>query len=193
MRLEQTDGRRLPPEDEHIHLNETNETEHQHHANHPVESSREYKKFGLVLLGILFVSILVTTLRGWDGNRFANDFMAVFFMAFAAFKFVNIEEFAITYRSYDILARRLRPWGYLFPFFEAFLGIGYFISTDAWQLNVLTLLLTGTAGYGVWKALKRKSSFQCACLGTFIKLPLTKVSFVENAAMFVMAAIMLFI
>lgn len=178
-------------EDEHIILDAGQE--HDMAADHhPVETAKEYTKLAAVIIGIILVSLGVTTLRGWDGNRFANDFMAVFFMTFAAFKFVRLEEFAIVFRTYDIIAKRLRPWPYAFPFIEAFLGIGYFISTDSWQLNVLTLLLTGVGAYGVWKELARKSQVQCACLGTFIKLPLTKVSLVENLAMFVMAAIMLF-
>lgn len=177
-------------EEEHIIMGD----EPMHHPEthiHPVETRREYTKFAAVLVGILVVSIILTTVRGWGGTRFANDFMAVFFMTFAAFKFVNIESFAVTYRTYDIIAKQIRPWPYVFPFIEAFLGLSYLISTDAWQINVLTLLVTGTAGYGVLKALQNKSKFQCACLGTVIRLPLTKVSFVENGVMFVMAAIML--
>lgn len=189
-----TDIKRLPAEDEHIELgaHEPDHTPHMEHV-HPEETSKEYVKLVLVLVGILALSIFVTTLRGWGGNRFANDFMAIFFMTFAGFKFINLEEFAHTYRTYDLIAQRIRPWGYAFPFIEAFLGIGYFVSTDAWQLNLVTLLVTGSAGYGVYKALTRKSKFHCACLGNFIKLPLSKVSFVENAAMFVMAAVMIFI
>lgn len=178
-----------PLEDEHIVLGD--DTLHLSHEHHPVESPKEYGKFAAVIIGILLLSIGVTTLRGWDGNRFLNDFMAVFFMAFAAFKFIRLEEFAIVYRTYDVIAQRLRPWPYAYPFIEAFLGLGYFISTDAWQLNIITMLLTGIGAYGVWKELSRKSKIQCACLGTFIKLPLTKVSLVENLAMFVMAAYML--
>jgi hypothetical protein len=180
-------------EDEHIVLEA--ETDHHHHMaeHHPVESPREYAKFAAVIAGIILVSIGVTTLRGWDGNRFANDLMAVFFMTFAAFKFIRLEEFAIVYRSYDIIAKQLRPWPYAVPFIEAFLGLSYFISTDAWQLNILTMLFTGVGAYGVWKELTRKSEVQCACLGTLIKLPLTKVSLVENLAMFAMATYMLFV
>lgn len=182
-------------EDEHIIMeDELAAPEHNTHAEghvHPDESPREYKKFAAVLIGILLVSIAITTLRGWGGNRFANDFMAVFFMTFAAFKFINLEVFVATYRTYDDLAKRIRPWAYAFPFIEAFLGLGYFISTNAWQLNIITLFITGTAGYSVYKALTRKSQFYCACLGNFIKLPLTKISLTENAAMFVMALIML--
>ena len=179
----------MEPE-EHIILDDEPAHQDQPHT-HPVENRREYIKFAAVLFTIFLVSVGVTTLRGWGGNRFANDFMAVFFVTFAAFKFVNIEMFAITYRTYDILAKRYRPWPYMFPFIEAFLGFGYFISTDAWQLNVITILFTGTAGYSVWKELRKKSNFSCACLGSFIRLPLSKVSFVEDSAMFVMATIML--
>lgn len=179
-------------EDDHI-IMEDEAVAPMHHADHihPEETRGEYTKFALLLIGILLLSIAITTLRGWGGNRFANDFMAVFFMTFAAFKFINLELFVATYRTYDHLAQRIRPWAYAFPFIEAFLGLGYFISSDAWQLNIITLLVTGTAGYSVYKALTRKSKFHCACLGGFIKLPLTKISFTENAAMFVMAFMML--
>lgn len=190
MKVPNADVKHLPKEDEHIHLDEMAVSEHQQHV-HPEESSKEYTKLVLVLVGILALSIMLTTLRGWGGNRFMHDFMAVFFMTFAAFKFINLEEFALTYRTYDLLSQRIRPWAYAFPFIEAFLGIGYFIASDAWQLYLLTLFVTGTAGYSVYKALTRKSKFHCACLGTIIKLPLTKVSFIENATMFVMAGIML--
>lgn len=196
MNIPQSEGRRLPKEDEHIELDSGKPTtQHEHHDSHvhPQGTTKEYVKFALILFSILLLSVGITTLRGWDGNRFANDFMAVFFMTFAGFKFVNLEEFAMNYRSYDVLSQKIRPWAYAFPFIEAFLGISYFISTDAWQINLITLLITGTAGYGVLKALLRKSDFHCACLGSVIRLPLSKISFVENGAMFVMAGIMLFV
>jgi len=183
----------MPKEDDHIHLgHDIPEMEHAGHIN-PVEKSREYVKFAVILLGIFVFSVAITTLRGWGGSRFGNDFIAVFFMTFAGFKFINLEEFALIYRTFDVIAQKIRPWGYAVPFIEVFLGISYFVSTDAWQINLLALLFTGTAGYGAYKALKRKPKSHCTSPGTFIKLPLTKVSFVENSAMFVMSAVMLFI
>lgn len=192
METHPTDSKRLPPEDEHITIgNDMPTMVDMNHHFHPVETPREYIKFGLVIAGILLLSIGITTLRGWGGNRFINDFMAVFFMTFAAFKFINLEEFVITYRTYDIMSQKFRLWAYVFPFIEAFLGLAYFVSTDAWQINLITLFITGTAGYSVYKALTRKSQFHCACLGRVIRLPLTKVSLVENGVMFVMALVML--
>ena len=178
---------------EHIYLDD----EDQHPADHgphkmveAVETKAEYKKFYRLLIGILVFSTLLSIVRGWDLMRWMADFMAVFFITFAAFKFYDIEAFAHAYRGYDILAQKFRPWGYAFPFVEAFLGFWYLLSEAPIRLNIITMLITGVAAYGVRKELKRKSKFQCACLGTFIRLPLSKVSFVEDAAMFSMAFVM---
>ena len=181
---------------EHIYLDDEEQTplkEQKHHMTEAVESREEYKKLGYVLLGILIVSSLLTFVRGIELSRFLADFMAVFFITFAAFKFYDLEGFAHAYRSYDILAAHIRPWGYIFPFIEAFLGFWYLLSEGPNNLNVITMLVTGIAAVGVYKEVKRKSRFHCACLGTFIRLPLSRVSLVENVTMFVMAFVMLFI
>lgn len=164
---------------------------HAHHHTAPVENKEEYKKLGYVLLGILLVSSMLTVIRGIELQRFLADFMAVFFITFAAFKFVDIEMFAHTYRNYDLLAKYIRPWGYAFPFIEAFMGFWYLLSEGPRQLNILALIITGTASIGVFMELRRKSKFMCACLGKYIRLPLSRVSLVENLSMFAMAALML--
>lgn len=165
------------------------------HAGHveAVETKEEYKKLYYILAGITVVSLLLSLVRGFGLVRFMCDFMAVFFVTFAAFKFYDIEGFAHGFRNYDILAKRIRPYGYFYPFIELFLGLWYLLSEAPTNLLLLTLLVTGVSSIGVWKELKRKSRFHCACLGTFIRLPLSRVSFIENATMFTMAGIMLFL
>lgn len=186
-----------PNEIEHIDLSEV-EAPPQHskkslHAAPAVETREEYKKFAYTLIGILFVACFLTTIRGWSVGRFMGDFMAVFFITFAGFKFADIEGFVHGYRNYDILAKNIRPWAYIFPFIEAFLGFWYLLSEAPTSLNLLTLIITGTASIGVFREINQKSRFMCACLGTVIRLPLSRVSLVENVSMFVMAAIMLFL
>ena len=181
---------------EHIYLDDEDDDKsppaaHHHHAEPAVENKAEYKKFRLVLLGILLVAGMLTFIRGIELQRFLADFMAVFFITFAAFKFADIEAFAHAYRGYDILAKRIRPWGYMYPFIEAFMGFWYLLSEGPMALNVLALVVTGTASIGVFQELRRKSKFMCACLGKYIRLPLSKVSLVENVSMFAMALAML--
>ncbi len=185
---------------EHIYLDDEDDqpspppTSQHHHSVAPVETKAEYRKFAYVLLGILTVSTILSLVRGWEPVRAMADFMAVFFITFAAFKFADIELFAHTYRQYDIIAQRVRPWGYMYPFIEAFIGFWFLLSEGPTNLLVITMLITGTAAIGVYKEVtkKHKSKFMCACLGKYIRLPLSKVSLVEDVAMFTMAAIMLF-
>lgn len=180
---------------EHIFLDDEEEASqskhHQHHMTTAVENREEYKKLGYVLAGILLVASLLTFVRGITLDRFLADFMAVFFITFAAFKFVDIEGFAHGYRNYDIIAKKIRPWAYIFPFLEAFMGFWYLLSEGPLTLNILVIIITGTASIGVFKEVKRKSRFQCACLGTFIRLPLSRVSLVENVSMLLMAVVMI--
>lgn len=159
----------------------------------PVENEREYKKLAGVIAGIILGASFLTWLRGWELSRFMNDLMAVFFITFAGFKFVNIEMFAMHYKLYDIVAMRYPAWGFMFPFVEVSLGFAHLLSSGSFVLSTLTLLVTGISGIGVWRELQNRSEIMCACLGEFIRLPLSKVSLIENAAMFGMAFIMLFI
>jgi hypothetical protein len=56
---------------------------------------------------------------------------------------------------------------------------------------IATLVVLGITTIGVTKALFSKTAIQCACLGTALKLPMTKATFIENSIMIVMAVIML--
>lgn len=166
------------------------EVHHIHLGAEVEESPREYLKLGGVLVGILLAAIFLAWARGFSLERFLSDFMAVFFITFAAFKFVNLDEFATAYRGYDIIAKKFPIWGYAFPFIEGILGLSYLLLNDSLILNVVTMVITGVGAIGVWKELQNKSNIMCACLGTVIKLPLSKVSLVENVSMFLMAALM---
>jgi hypothetical protein len=176
---------------EHIYLDEEDRRPAAAHGSpktiEATESKEEYKKFYRLLIGILVVSTLLSIVRGWDVQRWVADFMAVFFITFAAFKFNDIEGFAHAYRHFDVLSQKFRPWAYLTPFIEAFLGFWYLLSEAPIRLNILTMLYTGVAAYGVRKVLSHRSKTHGATLGTFIRLPLAKVSYTEDVAMFGLA------
>ncbi len=167
-------------EDAHVHL-----------GHDESNNKREYLKFAGVIASIVIITVFLAWARGFSLHRFMSDFMAVFFIVFATFKFLSLEEFSVTYQSYDVVAKRFPLWGYAFPFVEAILGVSYLLLDRSALLNLVTLIITGVASIGVLKELSNKSNIMCACLGRVIKLPLSKVSFVEDALMFAMAAFML--
>ena len=56
---------------------------------------------------------------------------------------------------------------------------------------VLTIILLSITTFGVIKVLMSDTEIECACLGTWMKLPMTKATFIENFIMLFMAAWML--
>ena len=50
----------------------------------------------------------------------------------------------------------------------------------------------GAIVHGVTRALIDKRAIRCACLGTALKLPMTKATFIENSIMIIMATYMVF-
>lgn len=156
-----------------------------------VDNARERGKLRRILIGITLVAAMLTFVRGIELERFLADFMAVFTITFAAFKFADIEAFAGIYRNYDWIARLFRPWGFILPFILAFMGFWYLLSEAPSRLNILALLVSGTAGTAAFMAVRGKFKNQYAYHKTLLKLPFARISLLENTVMFVLAAALL--
>ncbi len=142
---------------------------------------------GLILLPVIAVS-LVTPSHWTDAMQ---NFMAGFFLVFSGLKLLDVPGFAEGYSTYDLLARRVKAYGYVYPFLELLLGLAYLTRFEPLFTNWFALVLMSFSGIGVVQSVMQKRKFQCACLGTFIKVPLTKVTIIEDFGMALMAAVML--
>jgi hypothetical protein len=158
---------------------------HEHH--HEDEGTpKEYLKFAAVLAAILAISYgLAVWHHPFEAMRFMRFLMAVFFLVFGLFKLLDLPGFVMSYIGYDLIASRSTAYAYAYPFVELALSLGYFLNLS-W-VNWLTLFFMTVGSIGVLRQLARGSKIKCACLGTYIKLPLTTVSLVEDLAMGVMA------
>jgi copper chaperone CopZ len=143
------------------------------------------------IAGVTALVALVTT----DGSPHVvmRHFMAGFFLVFSFFKFLDLRGFSDAYRSYDIVARAWPVWGFIYPFMELALGIAYLLNVAPIATNVATLVVMLVSAVGVLKALLDKRAIRCACLGTALNLPMTKITLVEDVGMAAMAAVMLVI
>jgi hypothetical protein len=147
----------------------------------------------LLILAYLVGLVALVELRSgaFSGMRAMANFMGGFFVAFSFFKLLNLRGFVDAYQTYDLLARPLRAYGYAYPFVELGLGIAHLSGYAPVTTNAVTLLVMLLSLAGVTQALLQKRSIQCACLGTVFNLPMTKVTFLEDALMAAMAAAML--
>jgi copper chaperone CopZ len=125
--------------------------------------------------------------------RWMGNFMGAFFLLFSFFKLLNLSGFAEGYGTYDVVARKITAYGFAYPFIELSLGIAYITGFEPAITNAVTLAVMGISSIGVTQSLLKKSSFQCACLGTIIKLPLSRVTLFEDLLMVAMSIVMLII
>lgn len=165
-----------------------------------VQSSGDKKSEGffktykplLVIVGIILLAAVTATIsaRGtWEDGMVS--FMAGFFLVFAGLKLLDVAGFAEGYSTYDLLAHRVKAYGYVYPFLELALGLLYLTRTNLPATNIATIILMLFSGIGVAIKISKKEKFQCACLGTMIKVPLTKVTLIEDFGMAAMALVML--
>ncbi len=157
------------------------------------EDPVEYKKLAYIIGGVFLLASFLAWSRGFDIERFIEDFIAVYFISFATFKFMNLEEFSSSYQSYDEVAKSFPLWGYLFPFVEGVLGIAYLLYDQANFLNFITIVIMGVSIIGATKEYKNSSNIMSPFLGETIKLPISKVTLIENSVILLLAATLVLI
>jgi copper chaperone CopZ len=141
------------------------------------------------ITGVTVLIALAT--ETWAVEPMMRHFMAGFFIVFSFFKLLDPPGFVSAYRGYDLIARKVPAWGWVYPFVELGLGVAYLLALAPVATNAVTLVLMLVGAAGVLKALLDKRAIRCACLGTALNLPMTKVTLVEDLTMAAMAAGML--
>lgn len=100
----------------------------------------------------------------------------------------NLKGFVEGFSTYDLLTKRVREYGFVYPFIELFLECFYLGQFSLVFTNWITLVVMTISGIGVVIGLRSNHKVKCACLGTAFNLPLSTISVVENFGMGAMAA-----
>ena len=152
--------------------------------------------YDLVPLYIILSYVLIGSLglnrESFTVSGFMTDFMGLFYVVFSLFKFIDYRNFPGAFSKYDPIAKVFVGYGWIYPFIEVCLGINLLLKQYIVFTLVATIIILGATTLGVLNNLIQKRSVQCACMGTAIKLPLTKATLVENFIMLGMALWMLF-
>jgi copper chaperone CopZ len=165
-----------------------------HHTSATIaeETTTSYFPIFLIFGYITGISLIIQFSNGrFDLMHWMNHFMAGFFFVFSFFKTMNLKGFAEGYSTYDVLAKKIPVYGFIYPFIELALGIAYLTEFNPIVTNAITVVVMGISTIGVVQSLMKKNPFQCACLGTVIKLPLSKVTLFEDLLMVGMSIVML--
>lgn len=117
------------------------------------------------------------------------EWFAAYSMAMLAMlKLRDLESFTNMFLNYDVLARRVVRYAYIYPFAEAFAAIAMIAGGVFGIIAAPVALFIGTIG--AWSVLKavylEKRELKCACVGGGMNVPLGFISLSENLAMMTM-------
>ncbi len=163
------------------------------------ETTEQAKNWFSTYKPILIIFAYITTISiiaGTQHNTFhwmqaMNIFMAGFFLTFSFFKMLDLKGFAESYSMYDIVAKKVKAWGFIYAFVELALGIAYTTNFQPLATNIVTLVVMTISIIGVLQSVLNKRKIQCACLGAVFNLPMSTVTIIEDALMIAMSGIML--
>lgn len=156
-----------------------------------------FKLKSFVPLIIIFAFIIVfSVIASWWRQVFSYqsimiDFMAGFFLVFGAFKLIKLSAFVEAYAMYDEIAKRVKAYGYIYPFVEIALGLAFLLRYEIVTVAWITLALMIVNSFGAYNGIRDKKVLMCGCLGTVFKLPMSYVSLGEDLLMAAMAVMII--
>jgi glutaredoxin len=149
------------------------------------------KKTYTPVLVVFYISALLAVAANWaiSGDvlslRSLEWFIAFSMGMLAMLKLRDLETFSNMFVGYDILARRVVRYSYVYPFAEALAAILMIAGGIFGFIAAPIALFIGTVGaISVIKAVYvDKRDLKCACVGGGANVPLGFVSLTENLAM----------
>jgi len=167
--------------------------------NHHEMTNSEEKSWLAIYKPLFIVFAFITglaTITAWQYGQFnwmqwMNYFMGGFFITFSFFKLLDINGFADSYRTYDLLAKKVYGYAFVYPFIELGLGIAYIIGWQPFFTNIVTIIVMAVSSVGVIQSILNKRKIRCACLGAVFNLPMSTITIFEDVLMIGMSGIMI--
>lgn len=148
----------------------------------------------VLLIGAYLLLIALIAGKSSDGFNVPTAmrvFMGGFFLVFSFFKLLDVQGFADSYAMYDLVAKRIKAWGYVYIFIELGLGLLYATNILPKLTNGITLVVMSVSLVGVVQSVLNKRQIRCACLGAVFNLPMSTLTIIEDGLMIGMSLVML--
>ncbi|MDY6768570.1 MAG: YHS domain-containing protein [Candidatus Nanohaloarchaea archaeon] len=143
----------------------------------------------------LFPYALAAVLVGGTATAIYIDtmvpYMGLFFLVFSLAKMPDWDGFTEAFTQYDLLAQHVPGYARIYPALEFGLGLLFLAGVFIPAAAAVTFVIMSVGALGVLNQVFRGHKMQCACLGTWMNLPLTKVTLLEDILMAGMALIIL--
>ena len=142
----------------------------------------------MILYQPIIIVFVLSLLAGFAVHMASSvtlgDAVMAFFLMFLAFlKFLNLQGFVETFSKYDVLAKKIKPYAFAYPFIEFSLACLYFSGLFPLLTNIIMLVVMSIGIIGIIGAMRSGDKLACACVGSGFKLPVGRVTLAENTAM----------
>jgi len=141
----------------------------------------------LAIFAVAFLMSLATIFAHTSGVnliKVVEMFVAYSMTILAIQKLRDLYTFSNSFITYDLLAMRNIRYAYVYPFAEAFAGIGMLASISGFIVGPVSLFIGTVGAISVFKAVYiDKRELKCACVGGDSDVPLGFVSLTENLFM----------
>lgn len=150
------------------------------------------------VIAVFAVAFLMAAAANWsiDSVRPLTGtlewFIAFSMCILAILKLQDLEKFSTMFLGYDLLARKVVRYSFVYPFAEALAGVLMIAGSLMWIAIPIALFIGTIGAASVIKAVYiDKRELKCACVGGSASVPLGFVSLTENVMMVAMALWML--
>ena len=147
-----------------------------------------------ILVSLIFILLYVLSIyytKKYDKNNekfsITRNYMGLIYLTFGILKLYDINKFASIFSKYDIIAKNVPSYGYLYPFVEILLGLALLNNIHFTNSMKITILLMITSIISVIWSMINGQKLRCGCLGSFFHIPLSYVTLSENIVMLFMA------
>ncbi|MGY0587649.1 MAG: MauE/DoxX family redox-associated membrane protein [Paraglaciecola chathamensis] len=151
----------------------------------------------LAIFAVAFLMGLATSFAytaSFSAIKVIELFVAYSMTILAIQKLRDLYAFSNSFITYDLLAMRHIRYAYIYPFAEAFAGIGMLASISGLIVGPVSLFIGTVGAISVFKAVYiDKRELKCACVGGDSNVPLGFVSLTENLFMIGAGAWMLYL
>ncbi len=141
----------------------------------------------IVIFSLAALMVLALMLKGGlpaGIEPFVMNFIGVTMVILALQKLQDIVAFSNQFITYDLLAMKHVRYAYVYPFAEAFAGLGMLAGLPAILVSPVSIFIGAIGAVSVIKAVYIDNrELKCACVGGNSDLPLGFISLTENLAM----------
>lgn len=145
----------------------------------------------VVLMSIIGGAALLAISPESSLKFFMVNISGFFFIFLATLKFWDLKGFSEAFLKYDLVAKKIKIYAYLYPFLELIIAIGYLAHFFIFGVALLTAVIMLVTLCGVLPAIFSKEEVRCACMGTKLDIPLSLVTLIEVLGMGTMAVFIL--